>query len=221
MSAGGRCESEAMHREGNKDSERLRRLPWRGAFTARALLAHALLALSVSSAVRAQEPPPQAVTVAEVTASERNIKAAFLYKFTAYVEWPESAFARPDTPLTFGVMGDEPIAAELARLATGRSVDGRPLAVRRLREGEPLAGLHVLFIGRAEGARIEQISRAAGTRPILIVTESEGALAQGSAINFVVSESRVKFAIAAESAEKRSLKLSSRLLTVAQNMGGP
>ena len=159
--------------------------------------------------------------VAEVAATERSVKAAYLYKFSGYVEWPESAFARPDTPLTFGVMGDEAMAAELARLAAGRSVDGRPLAVRRVREGEPLAGLHILFVGRAESARLEQLSRAAGTRPILIVTESEGALAQGSAINFVVAEGRVKFSIAAESAEKRSLKLSSRLLTVAQNMGAP
>ncbi len=84
----------------------------------------------------------------------QRVKAAlpYLYKFAGYVEWPENSFARPDTPLTFGVMGDETVAAELARLVAGRSVEGRPLAVRRVKEGEPLAGLQVLFIGRADGA---------------------------------------------------------------------
>lgn len=201
-----------MHRVGREGGDGWRRLALCATLVAPAL--------SCSLPARA-ESTPESVLVAEVAATERSVKAAYLYKFSGYVEWPESAFARPDTPLTFGVMGDEAMAAELARLAAGRSVDGRPLAVRRLQPGEPLAGLHVLFVGRAESARLEQLSRATGTRPILIVTESEGALAQGSTINFVVAEGRVKFSIAVESAEKRLLKLSSRLLTVAQNMGAP
>jgi hypothetical protein len=164
---------------------------------------------------------PVMVAEAEATAVERSVKAAYLYKFAGYVEWPENSFLRPDTPLTFGVMGDEPFAAELTRLVAGRSVAGRPLAVRRVREGEPLTGLHILFIGRADDQLLDQVNRAVANRPVLVVSEFDSGLARGSTINFVVADGRVKFAISAESAEKRSLKLSSRLLTVAQNMGAP
>ena len=174
-------------------------------------IAHALLGPPAARAEVSAEAQAGAVT-------ERSVKAAYLYKFAGYVEWPEASFPQPDTPLTFGVMGDEAVAAELARLVAGRSVDGRPLAVRRIKEGEPLAGLHILFVGRADSARLEQVNRTTAARPILIVTESEGALAQGSTINFVMADGRVKFAISTESADRRSLKLSSRLLTVAQNM---
>jgi len=163
---------------------------------------------------------PGAHAQAEATVTERGVKAAFLYKFASYVEWPESAFARPDAPLVFGVLGNEPMAQELTRLAANRSVDGRPLQVRRLKDGDALTGLHVLFVGQAEGARLDQVSRATHTQPTLIVTESAGALGRGSTINFMATEGRVKFAISTENADKRALKLSSRLLTVAQNMSG-
>ncbi|HEX4327359.1 MAG TPA: YfiR family protein [Burkholderiales bacterium] len=164
---------------------------------------------------------PVVVAEAEATAVERSVKAAYLYKFAGYVEWPEGSFPRPDSPLTFGVMGDEAFAGELSRLVTGRSVAGRPLSVRRVREGEPLTGLHILFVGRADDQLLDQVSRAVANRPVLVVSEFDSGLARGSTINFVVAEGRVKFAISAESAEKHSLKLSSRLLTVAQNMGAP
>ena len=162
---------------------------------------------------------PAAHAQAEAAVTERGVKAAFLYKFASYVEWPESAFARPDAPLVFGVLGSEPMAQELTRLAANRSVDGRPLQVRHLKDGDALTGLHVLFVGQAEGARLDQVSRATHAQPTLIVTESTGALGRGSTINFMVAEGRVKFAISTENADKRALKLSSRLLTVAQNMG--
>jgi len=183
-----------------------------------ALAVHALPMIA-----RAESEPgaPATVAQAEASAIERSVKAAYLYKFAGYVEWPESSFPRPETPLTFGVMGDEAFAAELTRLVADRSVAGRPLAVRRIREGDPLTGLHILFVGRADDQLLGQVSRAVANRPVLIVSEFESGLARGSTINFVVAEGRVKFAISAESAEKHSLKLSSRLLTVAQNMGAP
>ncbi|MDB5803486.1 MAG: hypothetical protein JWN73_808 [Betaproteobacteria bacterium] len=202
-----------MHRGGGKRRDWLTRLlPY-----CAAVALHAVLASARAEAAGA----PIVVAEAEATATERSVKAAYLYKFAGYVEWPEGAFLRPDTPLTIGVMGDEAFAAELARLVAGRSVAGRALAVRRVREGEPLTGLHILFIGRADDQLLDQASRAIAARPVLIVSEFENGLARGSTINFVVAEGRVKFAISAESAEKRSLKLSSRLLTVAQNMGAP
>jgi hypothetical protein len=147
--------------------------------------------------------------------TENQVKAAFLYKFAAYVEWPEAAFARADTPITIGVVGDEALAAELEQVVAGRTVNDRRTTVRRVRAGETLAGVHILFIGNSESARLSQIVQAALQRSVLTVTESEGALAQGSVINFVIADRRVRFEISLQSAERGKLKLSSRLLAVA------
>jgi hypothetical protein len=158
---------------------------------------------------RAQEDPPQL---------ELKVKAAFLYKFIGYIDWPAASFAKPDTPVVIGVVGADQVAAELTQAVTGRTANDRPVVVRRLRAGESLDGVHVLFVGKAETARLVQLAQAAQQRSVLTVTESDGALAQGSVINFVTVERRVRFEIALDSAEKSRLKLSSRLLAVAQQV---
>lgn len=149
---------------------------------------------------------------------EQRVKAAFLYKFAGYVEWPEKSFARPETPVMIGIMGNELLAAELVQAVTGRTVNDRIVTVKRLRAGESLSGIHILFVGRAESARLDQLAQSAQPRSILTVTESDGALTRGSVINFVLTDGRVRFEIALDTAEKSGLKLSSRLLAVAQQV---
>jgi len=149
---------------------------------------------------------------------EQRVKAAYLYKFAGYVEWPAKSFARPETPVVIGVMGDEPLATELTQAVTGRTVNDRLVTVKRLKAGDSLAGIHVLFVGKAESTRLNQLAQSAQPRSILTVTESDGALAHGSVINFVLTDGRVRFEIALDSAEKSGLKLSSRLLAVAQQV---
>ena len=149
---------------------------------------------------------------------ERRVKAAFLYKFVGYIAWPDTAFAQPDSPVVIGVMGDELLAAELAEVVSGRTVDGRPLSVRLVRDTESLAGVHLLFVARSENARLATLARVTGGQPLLLVSEAEGALDHGSMINFVMSGGRLKFDVAPDAAEKRGVKLSSRLLTVAQKV---
>jgi hypothetical protein len=153
---------------------------------------------------------------------EHRVKAAFLYKIAGYVEWPNASFPQPDTPLTIGVVGAEPLAAELSQILAGRTAHDRPVRVRRLKASESLEGVHVLFVGREESAQLNQLASKAQQRSILIVSESERALAQGSAINFVIDEGRVRFEVSLVSARKSNVKLSSRLLAVAQQvMGAP
>jgi hypothetical protein len=153
---------------------------------------------------------------------EHRVKAAFLYKIAGYAEWPNASFPQPDTPLTIGVVGAEPLAAELSQIVTGRSAHNRPVRVRRLKASESLEGLHVLFVGREERAQLNQLAPRAQQRAILMVSESEGALANGSVINFVIDEGRVRFEVSMASARKSNVTLSSRLLAVAQQvMGAP
>jgi len=159
-----------------------------------------------------------AATAQDRRAAEVQIKAAFLYKFGDFVQWPPAAFARPDSPFVIGVLGAEDVAAALDGLVADRTLQGRPIAVRRLRRGDGPAGLHVLFIGQAESARMAETLALARGHPLLIVTESENALAAGSMINFVPEENRVRFDVALAAAEREQLKISARLLSVARRV---
>ncbi len=163
-------------------------------------------------AIPARAQAPAAVT-------ESAVKAAFLLKFGSFVEWPAGTFARADQPLVIGISGDEAVAVELERLAAGHTIDGRPLVVKRVAEAAPAGGVHILYLGARRDARLrEAMGSAPG--PILIVTSQPGARALGSVLNFVVDAGRMRFNASITSAEARNLKLSARLLAVAQDVEG-
>jgi hypothetical protein len=175
-----------------------------------ALLALAWLAAFVS---------PAAAQTENDRALEHRVKAAFLYRFTEFVTWPDAAYPRPDSPFVMVVAGPEAIAENLRSTTAGRSVGGRPIEVRRVGASEAIPLAQLVFIGGSDIARVRELIRAA-PRHALVVTEADGALDAGSVINFVVVEERVRFDISLESAEKRALRLSSRLLAVARSVRG-
>jgi hypothetical protein len=162
---------------------------------------------------------PGAVAVAQTdTAAEYRVKAAFLYKFPVFVEWPAGVLARRDEPFAIGVLSADTLADELARPIAGRTVNGHPVTVRRLKPGDPLEGVHMLFVGRSDPRRLAEVLAPARGRPTLIVTESADGLAAGSAINFVVIDDKVRFDVALPSAERGELRISARLLAVARKV---
>jgi hypothetical protein len=155
---------------------------------------------------------------AQPATRESAVKAAFLYKFSAFVDWPAGTFGRPDQPLVIGVSGDEDVAADLEQLVASRS-EQRPVAVRRISQEAPVEGMHIVFLAsRREGRLREAIEAVKG--PALVVTEQPGALQLGSVLNFSSEGGRVRFSASLTSAEARGVKLSSRLLAVAQSVEG-
>ena len=163
-----------------------------------------------SSCAFAQSPAPPA---------ESSVKAAYLFKFAAFIEWPPGTLARADQPLVIGVSEDEEVADDLEQLARGRTAEGRPVTIRRLADGTPATGVHILFLGQRRDTRLKDAIEAT-TGPVLLVTEQPGALRWGSVINFTTDSGRVRFSASLASAEARNLKLSARLLAVAQNIEG-
>ena len=148
---------------------------------------------------------------------EYRIKAAYLYKFGSYVEWPEPAFEGPKSPLVIGVVGADALAEDLQRVAAGRTTGGRSVKVRKLPADGPFDDLHVLFIGRAENARLEAILDRIHEQAVLTVTEVEESLAPGI-INFVTADDRVRFDVRLSQPAHRHLKISARLLEVARRV---
>ncbi len=158
-----------------------------------------------------------ALTVHAQQATEPAVKAAFLYKFSGYVEWPASAFPAPNSPVVIGIAGSDEVAAELEKLVPGRNVNGRAVLVRRVRDAESVRGVHVLFVGRGEGGA-RALTRAAHLQGALAVTEVDRGLELGAAINFVPAEDRIAFEVSLDSADKSGLRISSRMLTVARRV---
>jgi len=113
------------------------------------------------------------------------------------------------------VIAADEIHAHLEEVVQGRQAQGRAVLVRRLNAGERLAGVHLLFVGRAATASLPKLAGAPG---LLVVSESDSALEQGAMINFLRSEGRVRFEVAPDAAERRGLRISSRMLSVAQHV---
>ena len=152
------------------------------------------------------------------TITESRVKAAFLYKFCLYVEWPQSAFLSPDSPLQIGIAGSHDRVALVQAEVRDHIVKGRPLQIRQVDDAAPVDGLHVLFIARSEEHRLLQLLAQVPRQPLLIITESEAGLDNGAVINFDVGDKRVRFDIALYSAEERGLQMSAQLLKVARTV---
>lgn len=153
-----------------------------------------------------------------VQASEARVKAAFLFKFGDYVEWPPASFAPGATGFTIGVLGAGEVADELALLLANRSVAGRPAQLRRLRPGDSIAGVQVLFVGNGAGNDAKAALAALRGQPILVVTDAARGWPPDSVINFVSVAERMRFDVSLPAAQSRGLKISSRLLVVARKV---
>lgn len=153
-------------------------------------------------------------------ALERKVKAAYIYNFSSFVEWPDDSFAAPDSPLHIGMMEADALADQLEQTIAGRTVRGRSLVVRKLRRTGSLADLHLLFIGPIPKAQFGEVLAAARRHALLVVTEVEGALQHGSMVNFVLADERLRFEVAPKTAEHSGLTISARLLAVALKVEG-
>ncbi len=147
---------------------------------------------------------------------ERDVKAAYLYKFLSYVEWPPTEPA-VGSPLVIGVLDADEVYASLLPIVQGRQAQGHPVQVRTVKAGEAISGVHLLFVGRAASS---ELTRLAGHPGILIVSEIEGGLEQGAMINLLRVGDRVRFEVAPGIAERGGLRISSRMLTVALRVKG-
>ena len=164
--------------------------------------------------------PAYAAPDAATAALQQRVKAAFLYKFAGFVEWPQRAFADAQSPIVIAVAGADDVANELEIAAADRTVAGRALQVRRLGAAEkPGDCCQILFVGaRSDPARTTELLANAQGRPVLTVTDRDSGHPHGSVINFVPAEDRVRFDISREAAERNNLQLRSQLLGVARQV---
>jgi hypothetical protein len=161
-------------------------------------------ALVLPTAARSQAPP-----------SEEAVKAAYLVKLRNYVEWPAKAPAPADSRIVIGVVGADAVADHLQKMPAVRDPAKSSVALKRLRPGDPVAGVHILYVGDEAWSRAAPMVAQAREQSALVVSDAEGALAGGSVINFRLVDERIRFEISLDAADKSNLKLSSQLLTLA------
>jgi hypothetical protein len=145
--------------------------------------------------------------------SEDEVKAAFLYRFAAYVQWPEDAATGP--AFTIGVLGADGIADKLQLLLPDRSIQGRPARLKRINDIGDARGVQILYVGRDYRRSVEGWSAKLAALPILVVTDSERGLGAGGVVNFLMIDRRVRFEVSLAAAEEAGLKISAELLSVA------
>lgn len=185
-------------------TSRLRNYCWR------ALLV-AMLAVLCGDCAAAQAAGP----------TEYQVKAAFLFNFAKFVDWPPNTFASPQSPFLICILGNDPFGQAIDQTLRGQSIGGRQVAVQRVRNASELRRCQMAFIGSTEHGHLDSILQAVQGANVLLVGESPGFAAAGGAIQFEMKDDRVRFSINPDAAARAGLRVSSKLLALATIVHDP
>jgi hypothetical protein len=146
---------------------------------------------------------------------EYKVKAAFIFNFTKFVEWPPDAFAGADAPLTIGILGENPFGTDLEEIIRDKTVDNRPLKAKQIRTLADCTNCNLLFLGTAERDRVKDVLEKLHGTSVLTVSETDGFTEAGGMINFVREGNKFRFQINNKAAQRAKLKISSKMLGLA------
>jgi len=143
---------------------------------------------------------------------EYDLEAAFLFHFAQFVQWPPSALPEKNTPLTIGILGEDPFGKSLDEIVANESVAGHKLLVRRFQRISQADSCHILFVSSSEKGRLDQVLSRVKSRSVLTVGESKQFAQRSGMIGFVVADKRLRLAINLAAANEAGLTISSKLL---------
>ena len=150
------------------------------------------------------------------TVSENEVKAAYLYNFAKFVEWPAHKFANSSAPFQFCVMDDESFQEELSRFVQNKTVAGRPVNVVGIKSGGEPSSCHILFVKSPKQAQAREAITMQRATNVLTVGQNKDFVAEGGIINFILENDRIRFEVNHRAAKEAGLRISARLLTVAK-----
>ena len=162
-------------------------------------------------------PVPAPAQTEKEPFKEYDVKAVFLFHFAQFVEWPDTAFPAAESPVVIGVLGPDPFGPILDKAVQGERIRDRPLEVRRFMKPQDVSGCHLLFICSGDKRRIDEtLSRLRG-KAVLTVSDHPSFAEAGGMVTMRTAKGRVRFSINVRSAEEAGLKISAKLLSVAQS----
>lgn len=153
---------------------------------------------------------------AQETSSGYREKALSVLNFTRFIQWPDEAFLDSNVPLVIGIVGDDPFGYQLPKAIIGKTVQGHSLTIRRFKAGEDMRSSHILFVGASETTRLPQILAGLRGSSVLTVGEMDRFIEAGGIIQFSYQQSHVRFSVGLDAANQAHLKVSSKLLRVAE-----
>jgi hypothetical protein len=149
---------------------------------------------------------------------EYSLKAAFLYRFTDYVDWGNN---NTDQNFTIAVLGESKITTPLNEIAKDKKVKDKSMFIKEYKDINDAGNCQVIFVSKNYTGNIESIVSKVGDKPILIITEQPGSCEKGADINFFVLENKLKFEINQKAVAKAGLRISSQLLQHATLINTP
>ena len=173
-----------------------------------ALLVLALTWTPWGGAIASSDRPPRS--------PEYVIKAAYLYNFAMFVEWPTDAFATAASPLVICVVGADPFGWALERTVEGKRINKRRIVIERVQSIQDARQCHIVFVGVDGDTRMSEFSTRLSSQSVLLVGESDNVLTQGATINFTVRDNKVRYDINLDAAKRARLTVSSKLLNLAR-----
>lgn len=147
---------------------------------------------------------------------EYRLKAVFLFHFAQFAEWPQESLGDTNEPFVICVLGTDPFGPVLEEVVRGETVHGRKLTVERHRRVEDIKRCHILFISQSENRQLERIVETLKGRPVLTVSDLEGAAYRGVMIRLVTESNRIRLRVNLEAVKNSKIVLSSKLLRVAE-----
>ncbi len=151
---------------------------------------------------------------APAQSKEYQIKAAFLFNFAQFVNWPSGAFPGTNAPFCIGVLGDDPFSGALDATIQGETIDNHKIIVERSQNVADLKNCQMIFVSKSERKHVAEILSALDSKPILTVSEVDGFAERGGGINFYLAGTKVRFEINPGVAQSDGLKISAQLLSL-------
>jgi hypothetical protein len=161
-------------------------------------------------------PPANRAAYADQSPTEYQVKAAYLFNFLKFVEWPEDPSADPHAKWVIGFVGESPVGGELARLVEGKNVLGRDLQVTKFQAGDNLRGCNILFISESEKKHLPSILATLRGSSVLTVADMDSFIESGGMVQLLVEGARVRVTIDVGATGRGRLRVSSKLLALAQ-----
>jgi YfiR/HmsC-like len=150
-----------------------------------------------------------------VTSPEYQLKAAFLFNFAKFIDWPPASFAGPQATFSICILGADPFGRSMDDLLQGKTIGDRRVSIERGKQVADVRHCQMVFVSASEKSRVREILGGLKGTNVLAVGETDGFAAAGGAIQFEIEDNRVHFMINTDAADRAGLKVSSNLLSLA------
>ena len=145
---------------------------------------------------------------------EDKVRAAFLYNFSKFIEWPQSSFTNTQGELVIGILGSDHLSDELIPLE-GRAVRNHPIKVIYYTSIAEITNCHLLYLGTTDSALIKTALKTLRDKPVVLVSDVENFARNNGIIQLVAVRGRLRFIINQNAAQTKELKINSQLLKLA------